>query len=119
MTEGYRKTWRELSEAGIEVRILQDTPTLPFLPDECLAWTPDECIIDRNTDRSGAIETAAAQGLKSIRLVDMGDFFCPNGRCPLVIGNLVVWRDRHHMTRTYSRALAPFLAEKLDFDQKP
>lgn len=33
--------------------------------------------------------------------------------CPAVIGGVLVYRDRHHMTATYARSLAPILEQKL------
>lgn len=38
---------------------------------------------------------------------------CTETECPMVIGNVVVWRDAHHLTATYSRMLAPYLADRL------
>jgi hypothetical protein len=33
--------------------------------------------------------------------------------CPAIIGGLLVYRDGGHMTRTFSTALAPYLAAAL------
>jgi hypothetical protein len=31
----------------------------------------------------------------------------------MVIGDVIVYRDRDHMTATYSRSLAPFLVDEI------
>jgi hypothetical protein len=33
--------------------------------------------------------------------------------CPLVIGNVLVYRDANHITATYSKTLAPFLVARI------
>jgi hypothetical protein len=40
-------------------------------------------------------------------------WFCTLSVCPVVIGNVLVYQDRSHMTTAYSAALAPVLAERL------
>ena len=34
-------------------------------------------------------------------------------RCPLVVGDLLVYRDTNHMTTAYARSLAPLLGRVL------
>ncbi len=41
--------------------------------------------------------------------VDPSDWLCPSEPCPVVIGRVLVYRDGHHMTTPFARALAPYL----------
>ena len=34
---------------------------------------------------------------------------CPYDPCPVIIGKVVLWRERSHITRTFSRQLAPLI----------
>ncbi|MFN8518870.1 MAG: SGNH hydrolase domain-containing protein [Chloroflexota bacterium] len=34
---------------------------------------------------------------------------CPYDPCPVVVGTTLVWRDKHHITATFSRQLAPMI----------
>ena len=34
-------------------------------------------------------------------------WFCSGGKCPMVIGNMIAFRDISHITDTYARYLAP------------
>jgi hypothetical protein len=34
---------------------------------------------------------------------------CPYDPCPVIIGRVVLWRERSHITRTFSRQLAPLI----------
>ena len=52
------------------------------------------------------------------RAADLGialtDDICPGtGACPVVIDNMIVWRDPHHLTATFSRSLGPALDAKV------
>ena len=55
----------------------------------------------------------AASVFPIMRGLSFDDFFCPNNTCLPVIGNVVVYRDKHHMTKGYALSLAPALEEKL------
>lgn len=61
----------------------------------------------------GALILASRQ-CPELRLISFDDAFCAvDGPCPPVIGNVVVYRDAHHMTATYSATLAPALSRRL------
>ena len=56
-----------------------------------------------------------ARQRQQVHLLDFGDAFCAaDGSCPPVIGNVVVYRDAHHLTATYARTLAPALGRRLE-----
>jgi hypothetical protein len=38
---------------------------------------------------------------------------CLNTKCPLVIGNILTYRDNHHITPPFARLLAPMLDAQL------
>ncbi|HVL54415.1 MAG TPA: SGNH hydrolase domain-containing protein, partial [Vitreimonas sp.] len=45
--------------------------------------------------------------------IDPTPWVCPTEPCPAVIGSLLVYFDGGHITSTFSRALAPYLAAVL------
>ena len=45
--------------------------------------------------------------------VDLSPYYCPDGMCSAVVGNVYVYVDTHHITATYGRSLAPFALEEL------
>ena len=53
---------------------------------------------------------AAAADMPAVRLVDLTAAICGAEYCEPVVGNIVVWRDMHHLTATYAAALADQLA---------
>ena len=42
-------------------------------------------------------------------MIDLHQFYCRDGRCPLVIGGVERYRDLGHLTATYSLTLTPYL----------
>ncbi|WP_242677359.1 acyltransferase family protein [Streptomonospora litoralis] len=113
---GMAQLWESLDEAGSDVVAIRDTPqTRPRLP-ECVSRHSDEpgtcahgrgeAFADTDPQVIAARETDADAGL-----VDLSDEFCTGDTCPPVIGNVLVYRDSHHLTATYSRLLAPELEE--------
>jgi hypothetical protein len=47
-------------------------------------------------------------------LIDLTSAICPGtGRCPVVINNMIVWRDEHHLTATFSATLGPAIDAQL------
>jgi hypothetical protein len=45
---------------------------------------------------------------------ELSDFVCTADRCPVVVGNTLVYRDDNHVTIEYAKALAPLLTEMVD-----
>ena len=45
--------------------------------------------------------------------LDLTDYICPDRTCEPVIGNVLVYRQGSHITKTYIDTLAPFLGKQL------
>ena len=113
MVEGLRSVWRELAEAGIKVVPIHDTPWMPFQPGDCLALgKPENCTAPRSKVEASDIFADAASALEGIGVIDLTDAICDPANCETIIGNMIVWRDQHHLTATYAAALAPYLAQQ-------
>lgn len=54
--------------------------------------------------------TAAAGG----SYADLTDLFCTADRCPMVVGNTLVFRDDNHVTTEYAQLLAPVIGALAD-----
>jgi hypothetical protein len=61
----------------------------------------------------GSREALAARATGA-SLIDFTSSVCPGtGACPVVIDNVIVWRDDHHLTATFAATLGPALDAKL------
>jgi peptidoglycan/LPS O-acetylase OafA/YrhL len=106
------RTWSELEASGVKVLAIADTPKHDIDPTDCLA-ADKTCSTERSVAIRPDAQREAHAAMPRIPLIDMTDALCTATECPAVIGNVVVWRDRHHLTATYSRMLAPLLLARI------
>ncbi|MEP6638490.1 MAG: acyltransferase family protein [Chloroflexota bacterium] len=95
--------------------LIVDTPYAGRDVPGCLSSHPDDigaCAISRATaftDHLGGVERVAAKATGA-GLINLTDRVCVGeGRCPVVVNGLIVYRDIAHLTATFSRSLAPAL----------
>ncbi len=120
---GARRTatwWSRLADAGIPVLPLLDNPLPPFDVPECVAEHMkhlSDCAFDRDSaiEDSGARYQILAAELTGVDdFVDMTDIVCPGtGRCPAVIGNVLLYRQGSHLTKTFVDSATQALDKKL------
>ncbi len=113
--------WAPVVAAGTPVIALADNPLLPATTVECVTasrnldamqgCTASHARAFENPDP--LIEAVNATG-RGAHLVDLTDAYCSGGTCPAVVGNVIVYRDAHHITATFSRTLAPFLIDRVE-----
>ncbi|PZE68860.1 acyltransferase family protein [Curtobacterium sp. MCBD17_021] len=116
--EGYRASWQPLIDRGATVVAIRDTPAAGSGVQRCVDEHPDDvgsCSID--TERAFAAEDRlvdAARATRGAVVADLTSSFCTAGSCPAVIGNVLVYRDSHHLTRTYVTTLTAALGSRTD-----
>jgi peptidoglycan/LPS O-acetylase OafA/YrhL len=110
---GMARVLRRLSEAGIQVVLAVDPPAAPFDPPTCLA---EKARVRPCTFRRPAVggnERAAGSGIAGVTYLDYLDEICGPRRCSPVLGDILVYRDTNHLTRTYAMTLVPRLRRLL------
>jgi len=106
--------------AGTKVVIIQDPPlpTNEKVPDCLSTYLSDyrKCAYTRREgfgSGMGLREQAAAKATGA-GLINLTSAICPGtGNCPVVINNMIVWRDEHHLTATFSTSLGPVIDAQL------
>ena len=113
MVLGLRQTIREFTNVGLKVVVLHEPPFAPFDPPECLIEKKNvaECTFDAPQQSP---ELQAAKNLSNVRVLDLYSAICPADRCSPVKKNVVVYRDRTHMTKTYVMTLEPRFIQLLN-----
>ena len=102
-----------LQQAGKQVLLLGDSPFAQQPMDECMANRPNtltRCHFDlaaHVVPDDMAMQQALATELGAT-YYDTNPWFCANGECPVVVGNLAVYLDTHHINATYGLFLAPY-----------
>jgi peptidoglycan/LPS O-acetylase OafA/YrhL len=103
-----------------KVVIIQDPP-LPtaWKVPVCIAANLSDytkCNYPRKTGFGSAMGSreAAASAATGAGLIDLTAAICPGtGDCPVVMNNMIMWRDDHHLTATFSATLGPVIDEQL------
>lgn len=123
MATGLAEHWQTLMSAGISVAVLRDNPH----PSGGGVSPVYECVLDHSDDlakctflrEQGERVNASESQLRAVgetgaKLIDLNEYVCPNEQCPPVIGDVLVYRQGSHLTRTYVDTLAGALGDRLD-----
>jgi hypothetical protein len=109
--EGLSTTLAAIPSATRSV-VLADTPLMQRNPVSCLGEHPDDlsaCQTRRrdalapgldDVERAAAAATGAAWD-------SLSDLVCPYDPCPVVIGDVLLWRNADHITATFAAELEP------------
>lgn len=107
-TRGMKRTIPALQKQGIRLIALRDTARLRTDPPGCLnAHDQDEAACTEPLAaplRKERPDAALLTGT-GVHAVDANPMICPDGSCPPVIGNVLVWIDRNHISRTYAESM--------------
>jgi hypothetical protein len=113
------RTVSTLRATGATVLVLGPVPDPHTWAPTCLSAHLDSataCAPNRAAavNESGvAAENAATQAAGG-DYADLTDLFCTAGSCPLVVGNVLVYRDDNHITVEYAAVLAPVIAAAIE-----
>ena len=65
-------------------------------------------------NESGIAAESAATKAGGGQYADLTELFCAADRCPVIVGNTLVYFDWYHLTVEYARALAPVIGALAD-----
>ncbi|MGH3278487.1 MAG: acyltransferase family protein [Trebonia sp.] len=115
---GMNAYWKQLEGHGTPVIAIRESPVLRVNMPECISKYPKapwKCAVPRSRaikpDVPTVYATRAAAG--SVPLINMNSLICGPEKCPAVVGNVLVYQDNHHLTRTYSLTMTPYLEKRL------
>jgi peptidoglycan/LPS O-acetylase OafA/YrhL len=102
----------QLRETGAKVLVLGPIPDPHSTVPACLSDHVDDadaCSQPRGVavNGSGITAEAAATAAGGGRYEDITPLFCTDSRCPMIVGNNLVYRDDNHVTIEYAKALTP------------
>jgi len=116
--DGVAATVAELLEITPEVKVLGDIPTAPQDPRDCLSAADaalEDCVVPEEGAeiRSNPITQDAVEEVGA-DFVDSTSLICQEGRCPMVVGSTVTYRDKAHLTLSWTEVVSRRLGELLD-----
>ena len=116
--QGMASYWTTLRARGIDVIGISETPQLTGDAPTCLA-TKGGTVATCSTPASKAltatspVDVAAATSGSPAAVIDFTDLICPGTTCAPVVGNVIVYSDSNHLTRSYTLSLEPYLSQRL------
>lgn len=116
----YTEVFDDFKAWNQRVIAIRDTPWTHLKPKQ----TPAECLMSGRKPQVCGVEQKVAlapvdPALKiapnypNITFLDYTKALCKDGYCPAVVGNIVVYRDIHHLTATFARSMAPALEKDM------
>ncbi|QFT90877.1 O-acetyltransferase OatA [Bacillus sp. THAF10] len=115
--EGFVNQWHTLNKAGIKVFAIRDNAWFEFDVPSCVeekgANSP-ECALPREEALpSDGPFTKLENVPDNVHYADFTDYLCEEDTCKPVKGNVLIYRDKHHITATYVRTMAPLLRKEV------
>jgi peptidoglycan/LPS O-acetylase OafA/YrhL len=109
---------KQLRGTGAQVLVLGPIPD-PLSPVDCLAIHLNDataCSPPRSkaVNQPGIATESAATKAGGGQYVDLTELFCTADRCPVIVGNSLVYLDELHVSLQYSRLLAPVMGALAD-----
>lgn len=121
MPATYIGIWQRLSDNKIPILAMRDTPWMvrngkPYFPADCVADGGDaiSCGIKRSdvlSDRNQTLDFVAQFPL--LKPLDVSDAVCRKDICRAVEGNVLLYRDAHHISTTYMRTMTNELGRQI------
>jgi hypothetical protein len=118
---GYARTFRRLARTGARVAVIRDQARAPFDVASCVSENRERlrrCTFAPRRNAAYAFDARGARrARRRVKVIDPMTILCPRTprgrRCPAVVGNALVYRDTYHVSATYARTLADWLAPRL------
>ena len=111
---GMAETVDRVLPATPRLVMLGDNPNAKDLPSNCLSRNLFSASVCSNT-RSAAVSqdridieySIATQ--RSLEFIDTTDWFCTTSTCPMMVGDILLYRDATHLSTTASEFMRPIL----------
>lgn len=97
--------WRRLGRAHIRVLALRDTIWMPFDVPDCVETHGAEALACTSRRPTAPLTPPSGGWPDNVTVVDTRDWVCGSRLCPPVIGGVLIYRDRDHLTATFARSL--------------
>ncbi len=106
--------------AGIAptVIFIGDNPGMSVRPAQCLEAHHNDvtsCLTSRADAVAGLarINLSRAAHRAGVKFIDSAPWFCAPDACPVIVNNVLLWRDAHHISWAGSLWLAPVIDQSL------
>jgi peptidoglycan/LPS O-acetylase OafA/YrhL len=106
--KGYLEQWEKLEDIT-NIFAIRDNPAMEGDPPQCVEQkeSAEECSMPRDQVLSEIVPWENTEGIPgNVTFFDSSKYFCDDTSCSPVVGNVLVYRDYHHLSTLYSRTMA-------------
>lgn len=111
--EGYKEKWRKFEGTSMIFAVRDNPRMLEIIPSCVETKGIEECSVPTNDILSSDFNLNDPDLPPNVYIADLSQYFCDEETCKPVIGNIIVYRDEHHITASYSKTLAKPLEEHI------
>jgi hypothetical protein len=123
LREGMARLIGNLGPHAGRFAVIGDPPAVQLSPVKCLQRpqvTLQDCAAPGSALSLAAIEAVrGAAADAGAAYVSTAEWFCLDGYCPTVLGELLSYRDQNHVSDTYARYLTEVLGQRLGLRREP
>lgn len=113
--EGAPERWSEITDTGSHLLLMRGTPRQEDNVPDCLAEGGGAVSCAPEFGKFAEVSPLSEVALpENTSTVDFTEYFCPQQQCLAVIGNVVVYRDSHHLTNEYVETMVSELERELE-----
>jgi len=116
-SKAVRTAAREYTRITPDVRVLGDVPSRDPQPADCISArkpTQKDCVVEPTGREARSNEvTERAVARTRARYTDLTELVCADGRCPLVVGDLVTYHDGSHLSASWTEHVTPAFGRRL------
>lgn len=115
--EGFIEQWEKLDAVDIPVFAIRDNAWFGFDVPSCVEEKGEDSLECSKLREEVLPSVSAWEKLENppanVHYADLSDYLCDKEYCKPIVGNILVYRDSHHLTATYAATLAPYLWDEI------
>ncbi|MGD7045972.1 acyltransferase family protein [Jeotgalibacillus proteolyticus] len=114
---GFIEAWEFFESHDIPLFLISDTPWFSENVLDCISDhvdNPEVCKEDRDVVVRDPRPLSMVESLPdNVTTMDVTDYMCDEEYCYYIVGNVISYFDRNHLTATFSRTFAPIMKDKI------
>lgn len=111
---GYEEAANTLVDSGIDVIGIRDNARFDQDKASCVSLSgADACTFQESEYLAPKNPAEKLNVIDGVHMIDLTDQYCHDGMCHAVVGNVLVYMDKHHLTWDFARTMATSLGQRI------
>jgi len=116
---GFEKRWQPIADRGVKIYAIADIPQMRNDGVECVdthkkSGNYTKCEVPRD-EAFEAVKDAQKDAAKAVgaTYINLNKYLCDDADCFMVIGHVMTYYDKFHLTATFARTVTPYLEKAM------